>query len=244
MSQSLQIPPKRTVRGPGGQTLAQRILRLTDRSSECWLWLSRKNPKGYGQMTVDGHPRSAHRVSYEAFVGPIPDGLEIDHLCRVRHCVNPSHLEPVTRSENIRRAIAATGMVAGKRVGGLQFGETCGAGHVIDADNSYVKRGIICCLTCRRESNRRSMSGGRERQRSYTDHSKVAAAARAQAGEWVTVTVYRSANSAYQTTSQIRTAKKLPFYRPAGSFEAQHRKVDGGFEVFARFVGTAEGGAR
>jgi len=115
--QSSQTLKKRRGRGPTGEPLDKRILRLTDRSGECWLWLGRKNPKGYGQMTIAKHQRSAHRVSYETFVGPIPEGLEIDHLCRVRHCVNPGHLEAVTRSVNLRRQMAATGMVGGKLIG-------------------------------------------------------------------------------------------------------------------------------
>lgn len=243
MPQSSQTA-KRRVRGPSGQTPEQVILRFTDRSSDCWLWLGRKNPSGYAQIVIAKHQRSAHRVSYETFVGPIPAGLEIDHLCRVRHCVNPAHLEPVTRAENMRRAVAATGMVAGKPVGGMQLGEECLSGHLVDAENHYIRRGLIRCLTCRREQNRRSMSGGKERQRSYTDHAKVASAAQARAGEWVPVATYRSADSAYQTVHHIRTGKKLPFYRPAGSFEARHHKVGDGFEVFARFIGTVEGGAR
>lgn len=77
----------------------------------CWRWTGQKNRFGYGQLTVnrDGKSRclGAHRFSYEAHVGPIPEGLEIDHLCRVRDCVNPEHLEPVTRAENVRRSWAA-----------------------------------------------------------------------------------------------------------------------------------------
>jgi hypothetical protein len=242
--QSLQTPAKRRGRGPTGEPLDKRILRLTDRSGECWLWLGRKNPKGYGQMAIDKRQRSVHRVSYETFVGPIPEGLEIDHLCRVRHCVNPAHLEPVTSRENKRRAAAATGLVAGKRIGGMQVGDTCDNGHLVSGDNVAMRRGLVCCLTCRREWNRLSAAKGRPRQRSYTDHSKVAAAARARAGEWVPVTTYRSVDSAYQTVSCIRTGRKLPSYAPAGSFEAEHRRVDGGFEVFVRFVGTVEGGVR
>lgn len=71
----------------------------------CWLWTAAKNNGGYGMFTfTTGWRRSAHRVSYETFVGPIPDGLQLDHLCRVRHCVNPDHLEPVTAAENTRRS--------------------------------------------------------------------------------------------------------------------------------------------
>lgn len=73
----------------------------------CWVWLRYTNPKGYGQMSVDGRPRLAHRVFYERANGPIPDGLEPDHLCRVPSCVNPDHLEPVTATENKRRGLTA-----------------------------------------------------------------------------------------------------------------------------------------
>ena len=70
----------------------------------CWEWQISKTPNGYASINIDGKNTMAHRVSYEAFVGPIPNGLTIDHLCRVRHCLNPEHMEPVTRGENSRRA--------------------------------------------------------------------------------------------------------------------------------------------
>lgn len=69
----------------------------------CWIWLGRINGFGYGELKCGERRLKAHRVSYEHHVGPIPEGLDLDHLCRVRPCVNPEHLEPVTRSENIRR---------------------------------------------------------------------------------------------------------------------------------------------
>lgn len=72
----------------------------------CWLWTASIRANGYGQFVHQGSPRQAHRVSYECLVGPIPEGLHIDHLCFVRHCVNPAHLEPVTQAENNRRAAA------------------------------------------------------------------------------------------------------------------------------------------
>lgn len=68
----------------------------------CWLW-RHAGGVGYGTARVGGRTVNAHRLAYEAFVGPVPEGLELDHLCRVRRCVNPNHLEPVTRSENMRR---------------------------------------------------------------------------------------------------------------------------------------------
>jgi len=69
----------------------------------CWVWQNATNGKGYGQVGFMGRVRSVHRVAYELLVGPIPDGLCIDHLCRVRACCNPYHLEPVTTLVNNRR---------------------------------------------------------------------------------------------------------------------------------------------
>lgn len=73
----------------------------------CWIWQPKSGNHGYAQLTrrIDGQVTAflVHRLSYEAFVGSIPDGLEIDHLCCVTKCVNPTHLEPVTQAENIRR---------------------------------------------------------------------------------------------------------------------------------------------
>lgn len=73
----------------------------------CWLWLGHVESNGYGRVQMQGRPVSVHRHAYEQLVGPIPDGLTLDHVhargCRHTHCVNPAHLEPVTASENTRR---------------------------------------------------------------------------------------------------------------------------------------------
>lgn len=73
----------------------------------CWLWRGRPEANGYGVLKVDGKSRKAHRYSYELLVGPIPEGLEIDHLCRVKNCVRYTHLEAVPPLENQRRAAEA-----------------------------------------------------------------------------------------------------------------------------------------
>lgn len=71
----------------------------------CWIWTGARSTTGYGHTTIRGKYWGAHRISYEAHVGPIPEGLDLDHLCRVRECVRPDHLEPVTRAENVRRGV-------------------------------------------------------------------------------------------------------------------------------------------
>lgn len=84
-----------------------RKIEFTD--AGCWVWTGAVCPTtGYGTVGTS----SAHQRSWELLVGPVPDGLVLDHLCRVRHCVNPDHLEPVTQRENVRRGIAARAMEA------------------------------------------------------------------------------------------------------------------------------------
>ena len=71
--------------------------------SPCWLWQGCTTTRGYGLIAICGKSKLAHRLAYELFKGPIPEGLELDHLCRVRNCCNPDHLEAVTHEENVRR---------------------------------------------------------------------------------------------------------------------------------------------
>lgn len=72
--------------------------------TECLLWAARRNNGGYGQFKINGKRVLAHRWIYEQCLGKVQKGLDLDHLCRVRHCVNPLHLEPVTRKENLNRS--------------------------------------------------------------------------------------------------------------------------------------------
>ena len=71
---------------------------------DCWLWQGYVSPdSGYGSLMVNGKTRRVHRVAYEVFVGPIPEGFTLDHTCRHRSCINVMHLEPTTNTENLRR---------------------------------------------------------------------------------------------------------------------------------------------
>lgn len=86
-------------------TLEARFWAQVERTDGCWYWRGRTIPDGYGHFRVGGETkRYAHRMAYMWTKGPIATGMEIDHLCRVRNCVNPDHLEAVTRRENIRRS--------------------------------------------------------------------------------------------------------------------------------------------
>jgi hypothetical protein len=81
--------------------IAEKI--AVDEATGCWLWTAGKDRDGYARVGWQGRSVSAHRLTYCLLVGEIPTGLEIDHLCRVRHCVQPDHLEPVTHRENTLR---------------------------------------------------------------------------------------------------------------------------------------------
>lgn len=109
----------------------------------CWLWQGARNDKGYAQVRADGRTQYVHRLQYELVNGPIPADREIDHLCRVRHCVRESHLEAVTHRENQRRAPYIAAKVAQTH---------CIHGHPFDAENTRIQRdGTRSCRACARE---------------------------------------------------------------------------------------------
>ena len=93
---------------------AERFWSKVNKTDTCWLWIGAIDHGGYGTFGASaGHSRRAHRWAYEAANGPIPEGLHIDHLCRVRNCVNPDHLEVVTLAENTRRGIGGWNLTNG-----------------------------------------------------------------------------------------------------------------------------------
>jgi hypothetical protein len=124
------------------------------------LWTGAKDKDGYGHTTIGGHFRRVHRVMYELFVGPIPDGMELDHVkargCRNRNCASPAHLEPVTNRENVLRGDGLTAAHANKTHCGK-----CGLPY--DEKNTYIAPGTRrrSCRNCHRETERRY----RERKR-------------------------------------------------------------------------------
>ena len=126
----------------------------------CWLWVGACDRGGYPRLLVGRSPALAYRLAYEHTVGSIPSGLEIDHLCRVRCCVNPHHLEAVTTRENTLRSEAFVAKNAKKT--------HCPRGHqydiLVDTGRPILARG---CRVCRRE-------GGRARSARYKQRLKEA----------------------------------------------------------------------
>ena len=114
---------------------------------ECWEWTGGRNT-GYGQFVIGRRTWYAHRIAYELQVGPIPEGMQIDHLCRNRACQNAGHLEPVTPRENVLRSASPSAQNAKKT--------TCPAGHPYDEANTYwTPARTRSCRLCNRARNAR-----------------------------------------------------------------------------------------
>ena len=155
-----------------GLSLGDRFWSHVDRRgpAECWLWTAYTDKGGYGILTTGSrkngtyHPGTkAHRVAYELINGIIPDGLTIDHLCRNRMCVNPTHLEAVSLQENVRRGLAGQRFAQQQRAKGR-----CPRGHLYTGSNLYVSpQGHRRCRECGRQSDR-LRQGLRRRGTPYT----------------------------------------------------------------------------
>lgn len=110
----------------------------------CWAWLGAKTDRGYGHLNIEGRNAGPHRFAYEFCIGPIPEGLVLDHLCRNRSCVEPFHIEPVTQQQNILRGTGRSACAA--------RATHCAKGHPYDEVNTYWRRsGGRACRICRRQ---------------------------------------------------------------------------------------------
>jgi len=150
--------------GPKPKPERERFWAKVDKSGDCWMWMGSRTKNGYGSCHMEGE-RLAHRWAYKDLIGPIPDGLHIDHLCRVRTCVNPDHLEAVTQAVNNRRAdqtafrTAAREAIkrnnAARRAAALAQTH-CKRGHEFTEQNTIWQKGRTrVCRACAYEAVKR-----------------------------------------------------------------------------------------
>jgi hypothetical protein len=135
--------------------------------TSCWFWTGRYNGFGYGLVGSHATQKVAHRMVYEFLVGPVPEGLTLDHLCRNRPCVNPAHLEPVAFRENVLRGVGPTAENARKT--------HCRHGHELAGENllmvgpEHTRRECRACDLARARQRRRERAAAEGRTlRRYT----------------------------------------------------------------------------
>jgi len=129
----------------------------SESADDCWIWPGRTRGKvGHrrGYLTIGNKKYATHRFSYELLRGPIPRGLELDHICRTPLCFNPAHLEPVTHLENVRRGDGTKATAT-----------HCAHGHLFTSKTTYVdSTGTRHCTECQRIGKRRRRAAARERR--------------------------------------------------------------------------------
>lgn len=134
----------------------------TNRETGCWEWIGARNSRGRAVWSIQSRAVLAYRVAWEHFCGPIPDGMTVDHLCGSRTCINPEHLEIVTRSLNSHRGTPSVPLRTDpdrprfiRPVVQLETRQVgyCRHGHNLTEPGAFTvaRRGEICCIRCRRE---------------------------------------------------------------------------------------------
>lgn len=157
--------PDKVQRRPTGESVQQRFWRQVEGGEvhTCWVWTGRPANEGYGKFVVRRKWYQAHRFAYECLITEIPDGLELDHLCRNRACVNPWHMEPVTHYVNTRRALLGKPFT-GRRP--APDATHCANGHLRTEANTYISSDGRSrdCRDCGRERARRYKARRRARK--------------------------------------------------------------------------------
>jgi len=144
--------PDRPIQHPG-QAWETRFWALVARSDvpgACWLWLGHINPNGYAQWKIEKTSKAelVHRIAYRLMHGEIDNTLQLDHLCKIRHCVNPDHLEQVTAKENNARSTSPTAR--------NRLKTHCKHGHAFDEANTHIRpNGGRSCRICKNLRRRR-----------------------------------------------------------------------------------------
>lgn len=136
--------------GPKPRDPAERFFKMVEKTDSCWLWTGGKTPGGYGKFWNGKREEVAHRFAYRLLAGAFDETLDLDHLCRVRHCVNPAHLEPVTRSVNLRRGELAGPLDGGQGAARQRAKTQCPQGHEYTPENTYVLPSRPTARYCRR----------------------------------------------------------------------------------------------
>ena len=134
----MSLPPSSTL-----EIADARFWVKVDKTDGCWEWTGARNSNGYGNFRAFGRFWVAHRYAYTRSVGEVCENLDLDHLCRNRLCVNPSHMEPVTRQVNLNRGISAN-----------REKTTCKRGHIYTADSTGFHGDSRFCRICTREQAR------------------------------------------------------------------------------------------